>query len=158
MPSPRVIWPVLFLASVFVAPFVNSVFAFGEELGWRGYLLPKLLPLGKFRAYVLLGIIWGAWHWPLVFVGFMFPDHPFAGVLMFTALTTVFGIYMNELTLRHDSTILASWIHGVFNAQRLGIWALLFPKVNPWLGGVSGMVGIGVWSILALWESRRSTK
>jgi uncharacterized protein len=155
MPSPFVIWPVLFLVSACVAPFVNSVLAFGEELGWRGYLLPKLMPLGKFRAYTLLGIIWGAWHWPLVLVGFMYPDHPFAGVLMFTVLTTIFGITVNELTLRHDSVILASWIHGVFNAQRLGIWAVLFPKVNPWLGGVSGLAGICIWAILALKISHR---
>lgn len=158
IPSPLVIWPVFLVVTVFIGPFINSVFAFGEELGWRGYLLPKLLPLGKFRAYVLLGVIWGAWHWPLVLVGFMYPGYPLAGVVMFTALTTVFGIYLNELTLRHRSSMLAGWIHGVFNTQRLGMWALLFPNVNPWLGGFSGLVGIGVWLGLGLWESRRSIK
>lgn len=158
IPSPRVIWPVLFVVSVFIGPFINSVFAFGEELGWRGYLLPKLLPLGKFRAYVLLGVIWGAWHWPLVLVGFMYPGHPLAGVMMFTALTTVFGIYVNELTLRHRSSILAGWIHGVFNSQRLGMWALLFPTMNPWFGGFSGIVGLGVWFALGMRESRRLNK
>lgn len=158
VPSPIVIWPVLFVVSVFIGPFINSIFAFGEELGWRGYLLPKLLPLGKFWAYLLLGVIWGVWHWPLVLVGFMYPGYPLAGVMMFTALTTVFGIYMNELTLRHRSSILAGWIHGVFNTQRLGMWALLFPNVNPWLGGFSGIVGISIWFILGMWESRHLTK
>lgn len=158
IPSPIVIWPVFFVVSVFIGPFINSVFAFGEELGWRGYLLPKLLPFGKLWAYLLLGVIWGAWHWPLVLVGFMYPGYPLAGVIMFTALTTVFGIYMNELTLRHRSSILAGWIHGVFNTQRLGMWALLFPNVNPWLGGFSGIVGISIWFILGMWESRHLTK
>ena len=158
IPSPIVTWPALVVVSLFVAPFVNSVFAFGEELGWRGYLLPKLIPLGKLRAYLLLGVIWGAWHWPLVLVGFMYPGHPLAGVVMFTALTTVFGAYVNELTLRHRSSILAGWIHGVFNTQRLGIWALLFPDVNPWLGGFSGIVGIGIWLLLGTWESRRPAR
>ena len=157
IPSPVVIWPVFFMVSILVAPFINSVFGFGEEVGWRGYLLPKLLPLGKFWAYGALGIIWGAWHWPLVLVGFMYPGHTFAGLIMFTALTTVFGSYINELTLRHRSSILAGWIHGVFNTQRLGVWAALFPDVDPWLGGFSGIIGVSTWLILGAWECRHRT-
>jgi uncharacterized protein len=37
---------------------------FGEEYGWRGYLLPKLLPLGEIRASLIVGVIWGVWHFP----------------------------------------------------------------------------------------------
>ena len=158
IPPPQLIWPLLIAASLLVGPFINSVFAFGEELGWRGYLLPKLLPAGKVRAYVFLGIIWGLWHLPLVLVGFMYPGAPFSGALMFTMLTTVLGIYINEMTLRYRSSILAGWIHGVFNTQRLGVWALLFPNVHPWLGGFSGMLGIGVWLLLGLWAGRRSLR
>jgi len=157
IPPPQIIWPVLFGVTLVVAPFFNSVLAFGEEMGWRGYLLPKLMPLGKFRAYGLLGMIWGLWHWPLVLAGFMYPGAPLAGVLMFTALTIALGIYINELTLRHRSCVLAGWIHGVFNTQRLGVWALLFPRVHPWLGGFSGLPGIGIWILLGLWVYRRGS-
>jgi len=37
---------------------------FGEEYGWRGYLLPKLLPLGERRASLIVGVVWGLWHFP----------------------------------------------------------------------------------------------
>jgi len=158
IPSPFVIWPLLFLVSLFVAPFVNSLFAFGEELGWRGYLLPKLMPLGKPRAYLLSGIIWGLWHLPLVLAGFMYPGYPVLGMLMFIILTTVLSIYINELTLRHQSSVLAGWIHGVFNTQRLGLWVLLFPKTNPLIGGCTGILGIGIWLILGIWGSRSRTR
>lgn len=156
-PAPALLWPALFLAMTAVAPFVNALFGFGEELGWRGYLLPKLLPLGKVWAYVLLGIVWGLWHAPLVFAGFMYPGHPLSGTLMFIGLTTTLGIYMNELTLRHRSSVLAGWIHGVFNSQRLGVWALLFPVTTPWLGGYAGAVGLTMWLLLGLWAVRRGT-
>ena len=156
IPSPFIIWPVLFFVSLLIGPIANSVIAFGEELGWRGYLLPKLMPLGKPKAYLLMGLIWGMWHWPLVLAGFMYPGNLFAGLIMFTTLTTVLGIYINELTLRQRSSILAGWAHGVFNTQRLGMWALLFPGFNPWLGGFSGLLGLAFWLLLGLWESRRA--
>jgi len=56
----------LLLLSV-AAFFLYLVPAFGEELGWRGYLLQKLLPMGTRKALLLHGAIWGAWHWPLLF-------------------------------------------------------------------------------------------
>src|SRR5579872_914147 len=46
---------------------------FGEEYGWRGYLLPQLLPLGQWPALVFSGAIWGFWHTPLILMGFDYP-------------------------------------------------------------------------------------
>lgn len=155
MPSPAIILPAMFMATLVMAPFLNGLFGFGEELGWRGYLLPKLMVLGKPRAYVLLGIVWGLWHLPLILIGFTYPGHPVLGVVAFMALTITLGIYINELTLRHRSSILAGWVHGVFNSQKLGVWAMLFPTVNPLIGGFAGIVGIVVWLLLGLWEMRR---
>src|SRR5512140_2090449 len=54
------------LALLPVAPVLNAVPCFGEEYGWRGYLLPKLLPLGQWRALLVSGAIWGVWHAPVI--------------------------------------------------------------------------------------------
>ncbi len=44
-----------------------SVFGFGEELGWRGFLVPELAKLTNFRNVALIsGAIWAVWHWPLI--------------------------------------------------------------------------------------------
>ncbi len=150
-PSPALLLSALFGVSLVVAPFFNSIFGLGEELGWRGYLLPRLLPLGKWKAYMLIGVIWGLWHAPLVAVGFKYPDSPILGILFMMFFTTALGLYINELTLHYRSAILAGWIHGVFNAQAYGIWgALLFAGANPFLGGISGLVGIAVLLVLGL--------
>jgi hypothetical protein len=118
-------------------------------------LLPKLLPLGRPRAHLLLGIIWGLWHLPLVLVGFTYPGHPVVGTAMFIFLTVGFGTYLDELTLKHRSSVLAGWAHGVFNSQKLGVWPLLFPDVNPLLGGYAGLLGIGIWLLLGARETPR---
>ena len=152
MPSSAVILPALFLASLFLGPTINGIFGFGEEFGWRGYLLPKLMPLGKLKAYTLLGVIWGLWHAPLIVVGFNYPGYPFLGIVGMVVMTTIIGIYINELTLRNRSSILAGWIHGAFNGQAYGIWRILFPDVNPLIGGFTGVVGAIVWLILGLWK------
>jgi len=156
LPPPAVLVAGIFLASTFLAPFFNGVFGFGEELGWRGYLLPKLMPLGKPRAYAILGIVWGLWHAPLILVGMNYPGHPLLGVLGMIGVTTSLGIYLNEQTLRHRSSILAGWIHGAFNCQVYGLWRVLFPEMDPLLGGFTGVTGIAVWTIFGLWDMRRA--
>lgn len=155
MPPAAQFLPLMLLMTLVLTPFINGIFGFGEEFGWRGYLLPKLMPLGKTRAYLILGVIWGLWHAPLVLIGFNYPGYPILGVIWMSGLTTALGIYIGEMTLRHRSSILAGWTHGVFNSQGYGIWRLLFPDVNPLLGGMTGLVAIAAWLALGIWETRR---
>jgi membrane protease YdiL (CAAX protease family) len=150
-PAPGQILALLFIITLFVAPFINSIAAFGEEWGWRGYLLPRLMPLGKWKAYLLVGVIWGLWHAPMIAVGFNYPGMPVLGILLMVLLTSALGIFINEMTLHYKSAILAGWIHGVFNSQAYGIWRmLLFAGTLPLLGGITGLVGIAVLGILGL--------
>jgi hypothetical protein len=158
MPDTRLVLLLVFLATLTVGTLFNWVFCCGEELGWRGYLLPKLMPLGKVRAYLLLGLIWSVWHWPLVLAGFVYSQiGSFWSLAAFTALTTGFGIYLNELTLHQKSSILAGWAHGVFNTQKVGMWYLLFPQASTYLGGYAGLIGLATWFGLGLWEMRNKS-
>lgn len=153
VPSSATILAALFFSSLVIGPTINGIAGFGEEFGWRGYLLPKLMPLGKIKAYLILGVVWGLWHAPLVLMGFNYPGHPLLGVVWMSALTSAFGIYLNELTLRYKSSILAGSIHGAFNGQGYGIWRQLFPTVNPLLGGMTGIIGIAVFTLLGLYTA-----
>jgi uncharacterized protein len=62
----------------------NVLFTLGEEYGWRGYLLPRLLPLGEIRATLLVALIWGPWHVPLLLAGLNYPGvDPWLAILVF---------------------------------------------------------------------------
>lgn len=56
--------------------------SFGEEYGWRGYLLPRLLPLGEIKGTIILGIIWAFWHLPVLS---MAQESLWLGIPMFLA-------------------------------------------------------------------------
>jgi hypothetical protein len=138
-------WPVLLgtveAVSLTIGVLVTTLFTFGEEYGWTGFLLPSLLPLGKTRAVLLYGTTWGLWHAPLVFGGFNYPGHPIAGIAMMCLFTIAVGSVQCALLLRYRSVFLTSFLHGSINAQGRGALPMLFTGVHPLLGGLVGVIG-----------------
>lgn len=146
--------------SMFAGPLINFVFGLGEELGWRGFLLPRLMVLGKTKAYALLALLWGLWHAPIIWVGFNYPGYQMSGLAMMILLCFAFGLFINEMTLHYRSVLLAAFIHGAVNAQGFGIWSWLFPATDPLLGGGTGVTGVVVWLAIGgatMWVLNRLT-
>jgi len=141
------VFQIMLPLSIILGPLINFIFGLGEEIGWRGFLLPRLMPLGKTNAYIILGILWGLWHAPIIWVGFNYPGHPIGGIAMMCVLCIAFGFFINEMTLHYESSILAAFIHGAVNAQGFGIWMWMFPDANPMLGGGTGLTAVVVWAI-----------
>jgi membrane protease YdiL (CAAX protease family) len=142
----------------FVGPFINSFFTFGEEFGWRAYLQPKLMALGFRRAMVLVGIIWGVWHWPVIAMGhnfgFGYWGAPWSGFLMMTWFTVTAGIIFGWLTLRGRSVWPAVIAHASTNAIAGAGILFLQPEaaVNPLLGpSPVGLIANIPWAILAVY-------
>jgi hypothetical protein len=55
---------------------------------------PKLLPLEQWRALLLSGAIWGAWHAPVVALGYNYPQHHALGPLLMIVFCVIFGILL----------------------------------------------------------------
>lgn len=105
------------LVNVVLGAFINLIPALGEELGWRGFLLPRLMRFGAVPAIVLSGIIWGAWHAPLILLGYNYPGAPgWLGVVMMMGMCVVVGGIFGWLRLRSQSVWPAALAHGTFNA------------------------------------------
>lgn len=108
------------LMAVLVAPFVNIIATFGEELGWRGYLLPKLCNrFGPVKAVLIDGVIWGLWHAPIIALGHNYgTDYPFApwlGILLMIVFCVATGTIMSYFTLKVGSVIPAAMFHSAIN-------------------------------------------
>ncbi len=119
----------------------------GEEYGWRGYLLPKLMGLGKVRAIVLHGVIWGVWHAPIIAMGYNYPGHPVAGILGMTVFCVLMGAVYAWLFYASGSIFVPSLAHGFLN-QGAAYGAMFVASFHPLLAGPLGLVGLAVLGAL----------
>jgi membrane protease YdiL (CAAX protease family) len=121
--------------AILLAPFLNVLFALGVELGWRGYLLPKLLPLGQWKAIFISGTIWGLWHVPAIVQGLNYPGYPILGIFMMIAFCILCSTIFSWMYLNTRSPWAAALAHGSINAVG-GLPVLFFqPGFNIALGG-----------------------
>ena len=110
------------LGSLTYAPVINTIAALGEEVGWRGFLYPQLkAKYGRLKGRILGGIIWGAWHWPLIWlIGYEYgPEYigfPAVGMMLFCVITIGIGLICDWLYERSGTIWMPSLFHGAFNA------------------------------------------
>jgi hypothetical protein len=113
---------------------IGIVFWIGEEYGWRGYLLPRLLPLGELKASIWVGVIWGLWHLPLVLAGYTITGvNPWLGLLVFLFFTLGMSSAFTRLFVASSGSVLiASLFHsgidaygGAFITEDIGVEAYL---------------------------------
>ena len=142
--------------AVFLAPALNFVTCFGEEWGWRGYLLPKISRhFSTVPTLLITGIIWGLWHAPLTIIGHNYGlgywGFPFTGIGMMCIFCTVLGVFMAYVTLKTGSCIPAILAHGAINGiAAIGMY-FTFDGGNPFVGPApTGVVGIIPFVIAAI--------
>lgn len=166
LPFPPVVFILLQLIQALIAaPLINSLFTFGEEFGWRGYLLPALMPLGGRKAVLLSGVIWGIWHAPVIAMGHNFgleyPGFPWAGILAMTWFTILAGAFLAWVTIKAGSVWPAVIGHAMINGIA-AIGSLMLKGEPPLLlgptpVGIIGGVGFLVLAIIVLTSNKAFT-
>ncbi|MBR4224288.1 MAG: CPBP family intramembrane metalloprotease [Oscillospiraceae bacterium] len=127
---------------------------FGEEFGWRAYMMPKLMKIMPGWAALLTGgVIWGLWHAPLTIHGHNFgtdlPGHPFTGIALMCVMCVLMGTVLTYLTEKTGSVMPAAFMH-MMNNDCIG-WGTVFFKDVP-EGMVSPSAGdyaLGMLPLLA---------
>ncbi len=148
------------IAGILLAPVLNIATCFGEEWGWRAYLLPKMRELlGLKKAVIITGVIWGLWHLPLTIMGHNYglgyAGYPVTGILAMCIFCVVIGIFFAYIFVRTGSVFAPALAHGALNGfASLGIY---FTKDggNPFVGpSVTGIISGIPFIVLAVFCMR----
>jgi len=106
-----------------IGTLFNVAFASGEEIGWRGFLVPQLYKVTNFTATCLItGIIWSVWHFPLIISGIYLAKMPMGlQLLLFVITVTSMTFTISWLRLKSGSVWPAVLLHASHNLyiQRL---------------------------------------
>jgi hypothetical protein len=141
---------------------VTAVLTLGEEYGWRGYLLPKLLPLGEIKASSIIALIWAPWHLPLLMVGLNYVDkNPLAVIAFMLAFTLGLSLALTRLFVAAGGSILVvTFAHASLNAFGDRLSDSTHLSGDPFLVSVGGLLGFAVMAVVlgAIYGYRRRSR
>ena len=111
----------VFMTNIAAATTVVTIFsvrtAAGEEIGWRGYMLTRLIDAGLPQPVLLSGLIWGLWHVPLILGGvYLAGTPPFLSALLWMVTATAFSFVFARLRLVTGSVWPAIILHAAWNS------------------------------------------
>jgi CAAX protease family protein len=120
-------------------------FSLAEEIGIRGYLLPKLLPLGRKRALLGTGLVWATWHMPVIYLTSLLPiGNKIIAVPLFYAAVVAGSFFYGYLRIASGSLWPGSIAHAVHNSAWVTMAAFTATTspllVNTYLLGDFGIV------------------
>ncbi len=131
----------------------------GEEIGWRGFLLPELAKVMPFpRACVISGLAWAVWHYPLIiFGGYHGHTHLLYSMACFTLVIVAISFPLAWLRLKSGNVWTCTAFHASHNLFML---KLLNPLTQDtgctrWLVSEFGIVTVVVTAVMAwgFWKS-----
>jgi membrane protease YdiL (CAAX protease family) len=103
------------LNTVIIGPFLGLIITFGEEYGWRGYLQTELTRLGRIRGVFLLGVIWGIWHWPVIWMGYNYPGQPILGSIAMVFMCVILAYFLAYAVFKSNGIWTAAYLHALSN-------------------------------------------
>jgi membrane protease YdiL (CAAX protease family) len=151
----------MILVNVTVNPLVGCLIVLGEELGWRGYMLTRLIDAGAPKPLLAHALIWGTWHLPLILAGIYDPaglHHLLRVVPMFLVTTGALAYALAWARLKTGSIWPGVVGHSVANSAGQSIAIALVPgdAARLWVGE-AGILSATVLVIAAvvLWTRFR---
>jgi membrane protease YdiL (CAAX protease family) len=150
------------LINLLISLITAPILVLGEEIGFRGFMLPRLLRLGPKRAIILAGFLHGVWHLPIILLTPFYGDlgNPFLTLTTFLLLLTASGVMTGSLRLETDSIWPGTILHGAYNAFWDVFVALtvLSTPLAVYLVGETGVLTLLATVAVAFWFlNRRKT-
>jgi uncharacterized protein len=135
---------------ILVGPFLGLIITFGEEYGWRGYLQTELTRLGRVRGVFLLGVIWGIWHWPMIWMGYNYPGQPILGSIAMVVMCILLSYFLAYAVFKSNGVWTAAYLHAI-NNQALSFFMMMvvMPTSVLWSFGI-GIPGMVLGALIVL--------
>lgn len=129
--------------------FLNLISATGEEIGWRGFLVPALNErLGTKKSLIITSLFWCFWHFPLIiWGGYMNGTSLIYNLIAFVLCIFPVGIIAGLLRLESESMLPCAFLHASHNNFDQGIFSLM-TKGEYMMYFVSET---GVFTIICVW-------
>lgn len=143
---------VTLISGLFAGVTINALFAFGEEYGWRAYMVDALRGRKFVPSALLIGVVWGLWHFPLILMGHNSYSNRPLGVAMMVLFCVLAGVVELYFVCKSGTVWPAVFIHGVINAIA-GVSVIMIPSGDTLLTGMTGLAGAAsmVVIIALLW-------
>jgi uncharacterized protein len=147
--APQVSGSVSLLVLDILAGFViSTMFALGEEVGWRGYMLPRMKGFGLVQAMLIVGFLHGVWHLPILLTTDYYHSagNPWIVAPLFLLTVTLAGIFYGFLRIWTGSVWPAAIAHAAANTAwnvSSQVSQTKSPAVLEYAGGESGVIMIG---------------
>jgi membrane protease YdiL (CAAX protease family) len=137
---------------------VSFIMAFGQELGWRGFLHTHLQRARIPEPMIVTGLLWSVWQWPLI----LFTEHsrsamPWMSVMLFTIGLTSFSIILGWLREYSRSVYPCALAHAVHITWVQTIYPNFYVpgRLDPYFGGETGFVLPIIYLLIALYLYQR---
>jgi membrane protease YdiL (CAAX protease family) len=144
-----------------ISAMIKNVF---EEFAWRGYLAPKVYSLNMniWLSHAIVGVVWGAWHLPFVFVfwPYLTPNMLWYFVPLLLVGTFSQSVVYGEIRLATGS-VLPAWVmhtigNGIGNTLLLSSLIQLTPGRELWVSpGAEGVISIILMFAVGYWLHQR---
>jgi CAAX protease family protein len=169
--SPVTIFVVTLALAATIGIIISALSAAGEEIGWRGYMLTRLIDAGVPRPILVSGVIWGLWHVPLILGGILYADSPLpvlATVVVVMVGAVSFAYVLARMRLETGSIWPSLALHASYNSiiQIAFATATTGAGAALWVGMEAGILVMlttvvvsvvfsrGHWTILRAPEAR----
>jgi membrane protease YdiL (CAAX protease family) len=146
---PPALYPAALVLALLLAvvgiPLAGLASTFGEEYAWRGILQSTWRRYGTRRAALMVGLVWGVWHIPVILGGIHTYPPTFLGVPLALIFFILWGVVQSYAVLKTGSIWVAALSHGLVNSvYAFSLTYLVRPVDKIW------SFGLGFYGLLCL--------
>ncbi len=138
----------------------SMLFALGEELYWRGYFWEKLRRFPPIKSVLIMGALWGIWHWPFVFFlrthvvgasihGSIYPGSPVLGSIIYPFYAILLSFPLTYYRLKGKSIMTSAAMHGMISLGVLFV-SVIYQSPSSFLLGMTGVTGLVIALLVCL--------